>query len=397
MATIRRRALFGAAAVAAATGVGLAARSAAAPAATAMSQPAVLWTAGVGGYERYRIPALCLLPSGTILAFTEARKLIAADDSGDIDVAMRRSPDGGETWGPSRIVQSFAADTAGNPCPVVDPATGDVVLVTCRNGGVDTSAQIRSGAKPARRIYVKRITGDGTAWTGNTEITGQVRTPGWRWYATGPAAAVALTTGPRAGRLVVAANHTRPPAGTDTGTEPKYRGCHLIHSDDGGHTWSVGATSSTPDNLINEDEQAITVLPDGRTLYTSCRREPTDTCPGNRGDATSVDDGASYVQSMRPQMSLSVPACHGSLLTLPDGRLLHSAPGVTDTRAAMTLWTSDNNGRSWQVARRVSGLPAAYSSLALLDDETVGLLYETGDWSPYQRIELERIPITRLE
>ncbi|MCQ8195249.1 glycoside hydrolase, partial [Streptomyces sp. RCU064] len=42
------------------------------------------------------------------------------------------------------------------------------------------------------------------------------------------------------------------------------------------------------------------------------------------------------------------------------------------------------------------GLPAAYSDLVRLDDATVGLLYETGDFSAYSTITFRRIPTEEL-
>ena len=52
---------------------------------------------GEGGYPTIRIPSLILTPKGTLLAFAEGRA--AAHDSGHIELVMKRSADGGRTWG----------------------------------------------------------------------------------------------------------------------------------------------------------------------------------------------------------------------------------------------------------------------------------------------------------
>ena len=62
-----------------------------------------LWVAGKDGYHTYRIPSLIVTTRGTVLTFCEARKN-SGSDHGDIDLAMRRSNDGGRTWGPMSII-----------------------------------------------------------------------------------------------------------------------------------------------------------------------------------------------------------------------------------------------------------------------------------------------------
>src|SRR5215472_8217797 len=93
-----------------------------------------VFRAGEGGYHTYRIPALLTTPKGTLLAFCEGRKN-SAEDSGDIDVLLRRSFDGGKTWGPVQIVADAGEDTIGNPTPVVERQTGAVLLLLTRNPG----------------------------------------------------------------------------------------------------------------------------------------------------------------------------------------------------------------------------------------------------------------------
>ena len=56
-----------------------------------------LFEAGKEGYALYRIPGVVVTNNGTVLAYCEARKK-AGGDWGDIDIMMRRSPDGGTTW-----------------------------------------------------------------------------------------------------------------------------------------------------------------------------------------------------------------------------------------------------------------------------------------------------------
>ena len=60
-----------------------------------------LFTAHEGGYDVYRIPSMVVTHKGTILAFCEARELPKDRTGADwakIDILMRRSTDGGESW-----------------------------------------------------------------------------------------------------------------------------------------------------------------------------------------------------------------------------------------------------------------------------------------------------------
>ncbi|MFI9805632.1 exo-alpha-sialidase [Streptomyces sp. NPDC052301] len=353
----------------------------------------VPYVSGKGGYATYRIPAVVRTGTGTVLAFAEGRRDGAAD-TGDIDVVLRRSTDGGCTWGPLTVVAAGRGDTRGNPAPVVDPGTGAVVLVTCGNSGTVTEAQIMRGEVPAsrgRRVYVQRSGDDGRHFSRPTEITAQVKRPGWRWYATGPGHAVALTRGPRAGRLLVPADHSAaPPAGShDTGREPRYYGGHALYSDDGGHTWHLGSEDATYDGRTNTNETSAAQLSDGRVYFSA--RDQGGTAPGNRLGTYSGDGGRTLERPYTVQPSLNaVPMVQAALLQLqgPHAPLLLSAPSVPTARRAMAIWSSTDAGRTFGKLLTLSDRPAAYSDLVQLAPTTVGVLHETG---AHSAIEFRRV------
>jgi len=62
----------------------------------------------------------------------------------------------------------------------------------------------------------------------------------------------------------------------------------------------------------------------------------------------------------------------------------------------MTVRLSRDGGRTWPVARLLHEGPAAYSSLAVLRDKTIGLLYERGEAQPYERIAFARFNLRWL-
>ncbi|MDT0267720.1 sialidase family protein [Streptomyces sp. DSM 44915] len=360
----------------------------------------VPFVAGEHGYDTFRVPAVVAAPDGALLAFAEGR-VAGAGDSGNIDVVLRRSADGGCTWGELSVVASGDGDTRGNPAPVVDPATGRVVLVTCFNSGEVTEHEIIGGEvtpEQSRRVFVQTSDDAGRTFSAPREITDAAKLPQWRWYATGPGHAIALTKGPHAGRLLVPANHsTAPPAGSpDTGAEPRYYGSHALYSDDGGTTWELGYIDDSYDGAANSNESSVAELPDGR-LYFSVR-DQNGTDPGNRLGGYSSDGGASLDGPLVAQEGLgAVPVVQASVLQLPGkrGPLLFSGPSNPDRREALTVWRSDDAGRSFEPAVTLSEQPAAYSDLVSLDRRTVGVLYETGASGPYETIEFRRIGLGR--
>ncbi|CAM5458527.1 exo-alpha-sialidase OS=Streptomyces violarus OX=67380 GN=FHS41_003482 PE=4 SV=1 [Streptomyces violarus] len=368
-----------------------------------MTETSVPFRAGQEGYASFRIPAVVTTvphsrlrasggtPIGTLLAFCEGR-VGSRDDFGNIDVVLKRSTDGGRTWGPLLVAAKNGDALAGNPAPVVLD-TGRVLLVHVRNAALATEDAIRRGkvsAADGRRVWVQHSDDDGLTWSAPREITQQTKKPHWRWYATTPGHALQLSTG----RIVVPANHSLPPTGTDNGTEGRYNGGHCLLSDDRGATWRIGYVDDNTDGYINANETTAAELPDGRVYFNTRNDSPS---PGTRADAHSADGGQTLVKPFRPQAGLAAPVCQASVLQLRDPDVpLYSGPADPGFRALMTIRASTDGGTTWRPAHPVDGLPAAYSDLVRVDADTVGLLYETGDFSAYETITFRRVPVTEL-
>ncbi|MBI0383306.1 exo-alpha-sialidase, partial [Streptomyces albiflaviniger] len=151
----------------------------------------VPFRAGTEGYASYRIPAVVLTHDGTVLAFAEGRVNFSADD-GHIDLVLKRSADGGRTWGALQVVARNGDGTAGNPAPVVldgGSYDGRVLLVHVRSAASATEDRIRRGevsAADGRRVWLTYSDDDGVSWSEAREITASTKRPEWRWYATTP-------------------------------------------------------------------------------------------------------------------------------------------------------------------------------------------------------------------
>ena len=91
-----------------------------------------IYKGGEEGYKCFRIPALITTAKGTLLAFAEARKNNCGD-AGDIDMVVKRSNDNGKTWSALQVIWDDSTNTCGNPTPVVDEKTGNIILLSTWN------------------------------------------------------------------------------------------------------------------------------------------------------------------------------------------------------------------------------------------------------------------------
>jgi sialidase-1 len=333
-----------------------------------------LFAAGTEGYHTFRIPSLLATPKGELLAFAEGRKR-GRGDAGDIDVVLKRSLDGGKTWGPLQVVADDADHTVGNPCPVYDRTTNTVWLLLTWNRGKDTEKAIRDGtSKDTRRAWVMKSTDGGATWSKPADITNDVKSPKWTWYATGPGVGIQLASG----RLLIPCDHTE--AGTRTNRS------HVIYSDDHGATWKLGGVLGEKTNECQVAQRA-----DGSLLLNM--RSYHGKNP--RAVATSTDGGLTW-SAVTLDDALVEPVCQASLLGLGGDRLAFSNPASTK-RERMTVRLSADGGKTWGAGRVLHEGPAAYSCLARLADGGLLCLYERGKKSPYEVITLARLGAGRAK
>jgi sialidase-1 len=316
-----------------------------------------VYRAGEGGYHTYRIPALIATKKGTLLAFCEGRRNSAAD-SGDIDLLLRRSFDGGRTWGPVQTVADAGTDTAGNPTPVLERKTGTVFLLLTRNPG---NVAERQTGEFDRTVWITRSTDDGATWAPPKDITPSVKQKGWTWYATGPGNGIQL----KSGRLVVPCDHNTSPTG---------RYSHIIYSDDRGETWKIGGIAEAMTN-----ESAVVELPTGELVLNMRSYHGK-----NRRAVERSRDGGLTWGPLELDLALVEPVCQASMIML--GKLvLFSNPAAT-TRTRMTVRMSADGAHTWKASRLLWEGPAAYSSLTVMKNGHIGILYELGIAQPYERI-----------
>ena len=324
-----------------------------------------LFVGGEGGYAVYRIPGIVTL-GNTVLAYCEARKHGGAD-WGEIDVVMRRSTDGGRTWGRQRKVVVPPADakqnpvspkrkpgeiTVNNPVMIADPDRGAVHLLFCVE---------------YNRCFYTRSDDGGATFAGVVEVTSTFERfrpqYDWKVYATGPGHGIRLDRG----RLLVPVWLSTAAAG------PHRPSCvATIYSDDGGRTWQAGEIVPTPE-LVNPSETAAVELTGGRVML-NIRHEGQ---PHQRAVVTGPD-GAGGWGEVRFDPALPEPVCMGSLVALGRDAILFSNPHnpTGRERKNLTVKLSTDAGATWPAARTLEVGPSAYSDLAVAADGTIFCLYE---------------------
>lgn len=333
---------------------------------------------GKEGYKCFRIPAIVTTTLGTIVAFAEGRKK-GCSDTGDIDLVMKRSDDGGETWSPLQVVWDDGENVCGNPAPVVDRETGDIRLLMTWNLGEDSEREIiKQKSKDSRRVFVSSSSNDGKTWSAPKEITSSVKKKNWTWYATGPCHGIQLENKKYKGRLVVPCDHIE-------AVSNKYFS-HIIYSGDHGKTWKLGGT--TPQDKVNEC--TVAELADG-TLMLNMRNY--DRSKKARKISFSKNGGKSWsdIQSAPP---LVEPICQGSLLADNNGNTLYFInPASESSRSNIQLKISTDKGKTWQLKKLLFAGPAAYSDITKIDERNLGCLFEAGWKSAYQGIVFQKVAI----
>ncbi len=333
-------------------------------------EQSAIWTSGTDGYHTYRIPAIVVTTRGTVLAFCEGRRN-GRNDTGDIDMLVKRSEDGGRTWSDQEVVWRDAGNTCGNPCPVVDGETGAVWLLMTHNLGIDQESMIiDETSQGSRTVWVTASEDDGLTWRDPLDITATAKRADWTWYATGPGNGIRLSSG----RMLIPCDHI------EAGTNRYYS--HVIYSDDHGENWKMGGTTSR--DQVNEC--CVAELENGEVLLNTRNYDR-----GSRTRQITIsDDGGMTWRDQRHDEELIEPICQASLVRYPGqgDRLLFSNPASRESRRNLTVRLSDGTGRSWPYGRVLHPGPSAYSSLAVLSGGTVACLYERGEEHPYETITL---------
>jgi sialidase-1 len=341
-------------------------------------QEVVVFESGEDGYHTYRIPAVITSAKGTLLAFCEGRKN-SKHDSGDIDLVLKRSTDGGRTWGQLQVVADFDNDTIGNPCPVLDRTTGRIWLPLTSNPGENSNEENHTQCKPGvRDVWMCYSDDEGVTWSEPENITSATKREDWTWYATGPGNGIQLESG----RMIIPCDHRVDGAGSRHNSRS-----HVIYSDDHGKTWQIGG-------ILPEKTNECQIAAVGDELILNMRSNHGE---NQRAVARSRDGGETWSE-LSFDATLIEPVCQASIISIPrDGDalpwLVFSNP-ASKKRERMTVRLSTDGGHTWPARRLLYPKSAAYSSLVALPNEQIGILDERDS---YGRIVFTRFGMGWLE
>ena len=346
----------------------------------------VLRRSGDDGVHTYRIPGLATTPKGTLIAVFDARNKGGGDLPADIDVAGMRSTDGGTTWGPMQRIMDYDAaepgskgNGVGDPSVLVEGKTGRIFVAALWSKGPRGWHGSGPGLTPDQtgQFVLSHSADDGLTWSKPESITPQIKQPEWRLCFQGPGNGLQL----RDGALVFPAQFK------DAGNVA--HSC-FIASTDGGTSWRISPAAAP--GRPPTSESALAEL-DGTSLLISMRDESR---PGQRlwarwewsgGDVLSGKWGA-------PWSALPDPTCMGSLLRHPSGALIFCNPAHPKSRTSLTVRSSHDQGKTWNSGRLIEPAGAMYSSLAVLKDGAIGLLYES---VPDKGLVFARFPLAWID
>ena len=358
----------------------------------------LLRAAGQDQVNTYRIPGLITTNKGTLIAVYDNRNLNGADLQGDIDVGMCRSTDGGQSWSAMRKVLDMGdfgglpqeQNGVGDPCVLVDKTTNTIWVAGLWVNGIPGQTAwngSKSGMKPGEtgQFVMAKSEDDGLTWSQPINITEQCKNPAWNLFFQGPGRGITLADG----TLVFPAQFK---------DDQKVPYSTIIYSKDHGKTWSVGAGAKS-----NTTESQIVQLTDG-SLMLNMRDDRNKTEKGdNNGRAVAItrDLGQTWTVHSSSNSALPESNCQASILAakvMVDGIsrdvLFFSNPNDKISRAHMTLKVSLDQGTTWPIAYQTelnSADSFGYSCLTMVDDHTIGILYEGTKDLYFQEIGVEEI------
>lgn len=349
-----------------------------------LPDPEFVFQSGEGGYACFRIPSIVQTNEGTLLAFAEGREGNCRDNY-DVNIVMKRSSDGGATWEPLQLIWEDSSNTCSYPVPVVDRESGRIVLFSTWSLGEDHWGSIFKGeGKDTRRIFIFHSEDDGKSWTLPKEVTNDIKLPDWDYYGIGTGSGMQIKKGKYQGRMLAAAYHSKFEG------ETIFRS-HLIFSNDGGLNWKIGSIS--PETGTSECE--VAELSDGSLMLNMTVRS-------HRIKARSIafsNDGGQTLENQQLDHTLWGPFCQASMDSYVDKNdetvLLFSNPRHRFAREDMTVQYSKNDGKSWNVAKLLFEGYAANSDLIILNDGTLGCLFECGKVWPYDGLSFIKFELPK--
>jgi sialidase-1 len=347
----------------------------------------------------YRIPGLVTTNNGILIAVYDIRRNGSVDLQADIDVGMSRSADGGNSWEPMKVIMDMGnwgglsdeENGIGDPSVLVDKTTNTIwVAAVWAHGHKNRRNWLESkpGMDPVltSQFMLVKSEDDGFTWSAPMNITKQIKMEEWPLLLQGPGKGITLSDG----TLVFPAQFK---------DRDKIPHSTIIWSKDHGISWQIGkgAKSNTTESQVIELDDGSLML----NMRDNRNREDKSESNG-RSVATSSDLGQTWEEHRTSRGDLIEPVCMGSIIkngyTINGNSrriVLFSNPNSKYQRKNITIKFSFDDGDSWPSEYNTlldEGVGRGYSCMTKIDDQHIGILYESSRADlVFQIIDIEEI------
>lgn len=385
----------------------------------------------------YRIPALAYIPAGEhkgrLVAVNDFRPCGSDIGYGEVDLHISVSDDGGLHWtlpaDPVDADGNHVADGDGQGTSATsnenrDCGFGDASIVADRETGellmLGVCGRIPIGQATRaipQGLATWRSKDGGKTWTPWTDITEYILGKLDNNCAYGAVDGLFFTAGRMVqSRYVKTGSHYRVyvVGGGRSASIPDTQ-CWVFYTDDFGQTWDILGDPYRPALTTGGSEPKCEELPDGSVLYTG-------RAAGGRTfnifTYTDYEQGKGFWDKAEfGKMVTGAASCNGDALIVPvrdtatgNGAylLLQSIPQHPTSRINVGInykllthgyedfGSAHAVATDWDGAYQVTALPSAYSSLALMENGTIGFIFEEDtygrDYSEvYRNLSVEQI------
>lgn len=346
--------------------------------------------AGDDGSAAFRIPGLVTTNRGTLLGVYDVRYNSSVDLQERVDIGLSRSTDGGQTWEKMRIPMSFgeyggmpsAQNGVGDPSILVDEKTNTIWIIAVWCHGMGNQRSWWSSHQGMDKyitgqLMLVKSEDDGKTWSKPVNITEKVKKSEWFFLLQGPGRGITMSDGTLVFPIQFIDETRVPNAG-------------IMYSKDRGENWHITNMART-----NTTEAQVTEIEPG-VLMLNMR----DNRGGSRAVSITNDLGNSWIEHSSSRHALREPVCMASLINvkaedniLGKDLLIFSNPDTTKGRHHITIKVSLDKGVTWLPEHQImldENEGWGYSSLTMVDKETVGILYESSvAHITYQRVKLK--------